>query len=354
MKFLDRAKIFLKAGNGGDGCMSFRREKFVEFGGPDGGDGGKGGDIIIEGVKHLNTLIDYRYQQHFSAKRGENGSGSNKYGRGGNDLILKVPVGTEVLDESGKFVFADITNEGQRISIAKGGEGGRGNNKFKSSINQAPRRADSGGVGDELWVWLQLKLIADVGLIGMPNAGKSTFLSITTRAKPKIADYPFTTLIPQLGVVYIDSSEFVMADIPGLIEGAHDGRGLGDKFLAHVERCSSLIHLIDITQENPLQSYENIRNELLMYNCKMKLKPEIVVLNKIDAISEDEAKVIQQKFENKLSKKIHTISAIQKDNNTDDVLREALEIKKSLESKEAEEQSGDVENLESEEYLASV
>lgn len=334
MKFLDRAKIFLKAGDGGDGCMSFRREKFVEFGGPDGGDGGKGGDIIIEGVNHLNTLIDYRYQQHFSAKRGSNGSGSNRYGHGGDDLILKIPVGTEILDESGEFVFADIVKEGQRVLIAKGGEGGRGNNKFKSSVNQAPRRADSGGVGEELWIWLQLKLIADVGLIGLPNAGKSTFLSVTTRAKPKIADYPFTTLIPQLGVVYVDSSEFVIADIPGLIEGAHSGRGLGDKFLAHVERCSSLIHLIDITQENPLQAYETIRNELLMYNDKMLNKPEIIALNKIDAVDQITIKKIKNEFEKKLHTKVHTISAIHKNNNVDGVLREVLEIKKLAKNNE--------------------
>ncbi len=327
MKFLDRAKIFLKAGNGGDGCLSFRREKFIEFGGPDGGDGGKGGDIIVEGVNHLNTLIDYRYRQHFFAKRGENGRGANKYGRGGEDLILKVPVGTEILDESGEFVISDITEEGQRILIAKGGDGGRGNNKFKSSVNQAPRRADRGIAGEELCVWLQLKLIADIGLIGLPNAGKSTFLSVVTRAKPKIADYPFTTLIPQLGVVYVDSDEIVMADIPGLIEGAHDGRGLGDKFLAHVERCTSLIHLIDITQDEPLLSYKTIRNELLMYNKKMSDKEEIIVLNKIDAIDHKVAEKTKKIFEKNLNKKVHMISAIHKNNLVDDVLREALEIK---------------------------
>ena len=348
MKFLDRAKIFLKAGDGGDGCLSFRREKFVEFGGPDGGDGGKGGDIIIEGANHLNTLIDYRYQRHFSAKRGENGRGSNKYGRGGDDLVLKVPIGTEILDEHGEFIFADIIQEGQRVLIAKGGEGGRGNSKFKSSVNQTPRRADKGGAGDELWIWLQLKLIADVGLIGLPNAGKSTFLSTTTRAKPKIADYPFTTLIPQLGVVYIDSSEFVMADIPGLIEGAHDGRGLGDRFLAHVERCSSLIHLIDVTQENLLQAYETIRNELLMYDCKMETKPEIIAVNKIDIVNEDNLEKIKQEFEDKLCKKVHTISAIKRDHNIDNVLREVLEIKKLAKNKEeTEEQDTEYKNTSS-------
>ncbi len=326
MKFLDRAKIFLKAGNGGDGGLSFRREKFIEYGGPDGGDGGKGGDIVIIGSNHLNTLIDYRYQQHFKAQRGENGGSSNKYGAFGKNLVLKVPIGTEILDESGEFVIADITKEDQSITIAKGGDGGRGNNKFKSSVNQAPRRADKGTVGEELWIWLQLKLIADIGLVGLPNAGKSTFLSVTTRAKPKIADYPFTTLIPQLGVVYIDSSEFVIADIPGLIEGAHDGRGLGDRFLAHVERCSALIHLIDSTQENPLDAYKTIREELVMYNANMQEKEEIIVLNKIDLISHDDLLNIKRKFEKEFKKTVYTISTITKEG-VDDVLREALRIK---------------------------
>lgn len=330
MRFLDRAKIFLKAGDGGDGCLSFRREKFIEYGGPDGGDGGKGGDIIIEGANHLNTLIDYRYQQHFKAPRGGNGEGRNKYGAYGSDLILKVPVGTEIMDEFEENVIADIVYEGQKIIIAKGGEGGRGNNKFKTSVNQAPRRADKGGTGDLICVWLQLKLIADIGLIGLPNAGKSTFLSVTTRAKPKIADYPFTTLIPQLGVVYADDDEFVLADIPGLIEGAHAGRGLGDKFLAHIERCSALIHLIDITQENIFDSYQMVKEELFMYSDAMRDKHEIVALNKIDAISEEEAQKIAKKFEKKFNKKPHLISAIHKNKNVDDVLREAIAIKKQL------------------------
>jgi GTP-binding protein len=309
MKFLDRAKIFIKAGNGGDGCLSFRREKFVEFGGPDGGDGGRGGSVIIEGAERLNTLIDYRYQQHFSAQRGENGSSSNRYGAKGNDLILKVPVGTEILDESGEMVLADIVQEGQCVVIARGGEGGRGNNKFKSSINQAPRRADKGTLGEELWVWLQLKLIADVGLVGLPNAGKSTFLSLTTHAKPKIADYPFTTLIPQLGVVKIDSNEFVMADIPGLIEDAHNGKGLGDRFLAHVERCSVLIHLVDISQPDPLAGYHTVRNELASYKCGMEQKFEIIVLNKTDLIDKSVVRKIRTIFEKTLHKKVYTISA---------------------------------------------
>lgn len=326
MKFLDRAKIFLKAGDGGNGCLSFRREKFVEYGGPDGGDGGKGGDIYVEGFDNLNTLIDYRYQQHFKAKRGENGMGRNCYGAGGNDLILKVPIGTQIMDEHDDIVLMDITKNGQRERIAKGGIGGRGNNKFKTSVNQAPRRADSGEPGQELWVWLQLKLIADVGLIGLPNAGKSTFLSVTTRAKPKIADYPFTTLVPQLGVVYVNDREFVMADIPGLIEGAHDGKGLGDRFLAHVERCRCLIHLIDMSQENPMDAYQKIREELWMYSRDLAEKPEIVVFNKLDAINQSEAMKIKKKFEKKYKKTAHTISAINRDEKIINILQEAINL----------------------------
>ena len=327
MKFLDRAKIFLKAGNGGDGALSFRREKFVEYGGPDGGDGGKGGNIIFVGSNHLNTLIDYRYQQHFKAQRGENGGSRNKYGAFGKDLMLKVPVGTEILDESGEIVLADIIHENQTVVIAKGGTGGRGNNKFKSSVNQTPRRADNGIPGEELWVWLQLKLIADVGLVGLPNAGKSTFLSATTRARARIADYPFTTLIPQLGVVYLDSSEFVLADIPGLIAGAHEGRGLGDRFLAHVERCSALIHLVDAAQENPLKAYTTIRDELQMYDQKISEKKEIVVLNKIDAIPAEDLHELKAKFEENLDAEIFAISAISNDDRVAAVLREAIRIK---------------------------
>ena len=334
MKFLDRAKIFLKAGDGGDGCLSFRREKFIEFGGPDGGDGGKGGDVIVKGVKDVNTLIDYRYNQHFRAKRGENGSGNNKYGAGGTDLVLKVPVGTEILSEDGEMVIVDITKEGQTFVIAKGGEGGRGNNKFKSSTNQAPRRADKGELGEELWVWLQLKLIADVGLIGLPNAGKSTFLSATTRAKAKIADYPFTTLVPQLGVVHIGSDEFVIADIPGLIEGAHDGKGLGDRFLAHVERCCSLIHLIDITQEDPIGAYKMLRNELELYPSDIKDKTEIVVLNKIDAMDPKDVRQIRKRFEKVVGGNVYTISAINRDGNVDKVLKRAAEIKRDVQQNE--------------------
>ncbi|MDR2780990.1 MAG: GTPase ObgE [Holosporaceae bacterium] len=322
MKFLDRAKIFLKAGDGGNGCLSFRREKFVEYGGPDGGDGGKGGDIYFEGTSRLNTLIDYRYQQHFKGERGENGGSSNCYGAGGGDLVLKVPVGTEILDEFGENVIADIVEEGQRALIARGGMGGRGNNRFKSSVNQAPRRADRGEQGEELWVWLQLKLIADVGLIGLPNAGKSTFLSVTTRAKPKIADYPFTTLVPQLGVVYIDHKEFVLADIPGLIEGAHAGRGLGDKFLAHVERCAVLVHLVDITQSDVFSAYEKIRQELKMYGGELDKKPEIIALNKSDSIDSKTAASIKRKFKSEYGKKVHLISALTPNDSIKALLRD--------------------------------
>lgn len=312
MKFLDRAKIHIKAGDGGNGGLSFRHEKFLEFGGPDGGNGGDGGDVYFEGSDCLNTLIDYRYQQHFKAQRGQNGMSANCYGAGGNDLILKVPVGTEILDESGTLQLADIVENGQRVMIAKGGTGGFGNNHFKSSTNRAPRRADKGKPGEELWVWLQLKLIADVGLLGFPNAGKSTFLSKVSRAKPKIADYPFTTLIPQLGVVSYGGREFVIADIPGLIEGAHEGRGLGDKFLAHIERCKILVHLIDISQENPLSMYEALRNELNTYGGELSEKPEIIVLNKIDLLDKKDLDKIVGKFSGE-NKQVYAISALRKD-----------------------------------------
>lgn len=338
MKFLDRAKIFLKAGDGGDGCLSFRREKFLEYGGPDGGDGGNGGDIYFEGVSNLNTLIDYRYQQHFKAKRGENGRGANCYGARGNDLVLKVPVGTEILDESGEFVLADIMSEGQKFLAAKGGRGGRGNTKFKSSVNQAPRRADKGTPGEELWVWLQLKLIADIGLVGLPNAGKSTFLSVTTKAKPKIADYPFTTLIPQLGVVSIHDREFVIADIPGLIEGASEGKGLGDKFLAHIERCNMLIHLIDINQGDILNTYETVRRELVQRNCGLENKPEIVVINKIDTSNDEKLNSVRKNFIEKYNKDVFFISTLKRDEKINKVLQQVTELlSMEIESEDLEE-----------------
>ncbi|MDR1551206.1 MAG: GTPase ObgE [Holosporaceae bacterium] len=327
MKFLDRAKIFLKAGDGGNGCLSFRREKFIEYGGPDGGDGGRGGDVYFEGTNDLNTLIDYRYQQHFRAKRGENGGSSDCNGASGRDLILKVPVGTEILDEFEKNVIADVVEKGQRVLIAGGGTGGRGNSKFKSSVNQAPRRADDGEIGDGLWVWLQLKLIADAGLIGLPNAGKSTFLSATTRARPKIADYPFTTLTPQLGVVHIDDGEFILADIPGLIEGAHAGRGLGDKFLAHIERCAVLIHIIDITRNDVFQTYETVKKELESYNSKFSGKPEIIVLNKCDAIDLKVAASLRRKFSSEYTKKVFVVSSVNPGENIKIILRCVMSMK---------------------------
>lgn len=351
MKFLDRAKIFLKAGNGGDGCLSFRHEKFLEYGGPDGGDGGNGGNIYFEGVNHLNTLIDYRYQQHFKAQRGENGRGTNCYGAKGKDLILKVPVGTEILDESGEMVLADIVEEGQTFLVAQGGKGGRGNMKFKSSTNQAPRRADKGTVGEELWVWLQLKLIADIGLIGLPNAGKSTFLSMVTRAKPKIADYPFTTLVPQLGVVNVLGKELVLADIPGLIEDAHEGRGLGDKFLAHIERCNVLIHLIDINQKDILETYKIVRNELQNYNRGLETKSEVVVINKADIVDEELAEWIQKDFLEKYNKKVFFISALRKDERVDEVLQEITHVYLEQQQKENLSTESEVEILSSTEDI---
>ena len=341
MKFLDRAKIFIKAGDGGNGGLSFRHEKFLEYGGPDGGNGGKGGDVYFVGVNHLNTLIDYRYQQHFKAQRGQNGMSANCYGAYGDDLILKVPVGTEILDETGTIQLADIVEDGQKVLIAKGGNGGFGNNHFKSSTNRAPRRADKGKPGEELWVWLQLKLIADVGLLGFPNAGKSTFLSIVSRAKPKIADYPFTTLIPQLGVVSHNSKEFVIADIPGLIEGAHDGRGLGDRFLAHIERCKILIHMVDASQEDPLNAYRILRDELRLYSEELSNKPEIIVLNKIDLLEQEELNKLTKKFEKECGKVVK-ISAIQR-NNIDEVLGSVVDYLNELEKIEQEQQIDDTE-----------
>ncbi len=288
MKFLDQAKIFIASGAGGAGCVSFRREKFIEFGGPDGGDGGRGGDVWAECVDGLNTLIDYRYQQHFKAKVGGHGMGRNRAGGKGDDVLLKVPKGTEILEEDGETLVADMTEVGQRVLLARGGNGGFGNDHFKSSTNRAPRRANPGEEGIERWLWLRLKLIADAGLVGLPNAGKSTFLASVTSAKPKIADYPFTTLHPGLGVVRVDGREFVLADIPGLIEGAHEGLGLGDRFLGHVERCRVLLHLVDGTQDDVAKAYKTIRKELKAYGGGLADKPEIVALSKVDSLSEEE------------------------------------------------------------------
>lgn len=288
MKFLDQAKIYIKAGDGGKGCISFRREKFIEFGGPNGGDGGNGGSVYFEAVENLNTLIDFRYQQHFKAQKGQQGMGSEMTGYKGEDLIIKVPVGTEIVTEDGETVIKDMIKAGERFLIAQGGRGGAGNARFKSSTNQAPRYAGSGTPGEEIWVWLRLKIIADVGLIGLPNAGKSTFLSAVTAARPKIADYPFTTMHPHLGVAWINGQEMVLADIPGLIAGAHEGIGLGDRFLKHVERCVAFLHVLDATSETLAEDYETIRQELSLYNEKLSEKPEIVALNKCDALTEEE------------------------------------------------------------------
>ncbi|MFI5014698.1 MAG: GTPase ObgE [Hyphomicrobiales bacterium] len=292
MKFLDEAKVHIRSGDGGAGCVSFRREKFIEFGGPDGGDGGKGGDVIVECIDGLNTLIDYRYQQHFKGRTGGHGMGKNRHGANGADAVLKVPAGTQVFAEDGWTLIADLTKVGERARLAKGGNGGFGNAYFKSSTNRAPRRANPGQEGEELVVILRLKLIADAGLVGLPNAGKSTFLSVVTAAKPKIADYPFTTLHPGLGVVRVDGREFVLADIPGLIEGAHDGHGLGDRFLGHVERCRVLLHLVDATTEHAGKAYKTVRAELEAYGNGLAEKSEIVALSKSDAV--DAAALRQQ------------------------------------------------------------
>jgi GTP-binding protein len=288
MKFLDEAKIFLKSGDGGNGCLGFRREKFIEFGGPDGGDGGRGGSVRVHCVANLNTLIDYRYQQHFKAPKGGNGAGRNRTGKAGEDVILRVPVGTQIFEEDKETLICDLTAEGQTVLLCRGGDGGFGNMHYKTATNQAPRRADSGWPGEERWVWLRLKLIADAGLVGLPNAGKSTFLAAVTRAKPKIADYPFTTLHPQLGVVYAFGREFVLADIPGLIENAHQGVGLGHRFLGHLERCGVLLHLVDGTHEDLGYAYNTIRRELELYHPHLASKPEILALNKCDALTDED------------------------------------------------------------------
>jgi GTP-binding protein len=288
MKFLDQAKVYVRSGDGGNGAVSFRREKYIEFGGPDGGDGGRGGDVYAECVNGLNTLIDYRYQQHFKAGNGGHGMGRDRSGAKGADVVLKMPLGTQILEEDNVTMLADLTEVGQRVLLAKGGNGGFGNAHFKSSTNRAPRRANPGLEGSERWLWLRLKLIADAGLVGLPNAGKSTFLAAVSAAKPKIADYPFTTLHPNLGVVEIDRRGFVLADIPGLIAGAHEGAGLGDRFLGHVERCRILLHLVDATGDDPAEAYRTIRSELALYGHGLADKPEIVALSKVDALPKDD------------------------------------------------------------------
>jgi len=288
MKFLDEAKVYIKGGDGGDGAVSFRREKYVEFGGPDGGDGGRGGDVIVECVNGLNTLIDFRYQQHFKGKRGIHGMGKNRTGASGAPVVLRVPVGTQILDEDKETLIVDMTEEGQSVILIRGGDGGRGNARFKTSTNQAPRTFDKGWVGDERWVWLRLKLIADAGLVGLPNAGKSTFLSVVSRANPKIADYPFTTIHPNLGVVSQGHDQLVLADIPGLIEGASEGIGLGTRFLGHIERCGVLLHLVDATSDDIAGDYKTVRNELAAYGAALRDKVEIPVLNKCDAVADED------------------------------------------------------------------
>ncbi len=339
MKFLDQAKIYLKSGDGGNGCCSFRREKFIEFGGPNGGNGGRGGDVIFEAVPNLNTLIDFRYRQHFKAERGHNGEGKDRFGRKGENLIIKVPVGTEIVADDGETVIKDMLIPYERFTIAKGGEGGYGNAMFKTSTNQAPRRADPGQPGEEMWVWLKLKMIADIGLLGFPNAGKSTFLSAVTSARPKIADYPFTTLHPNLGIARIDDNEMLIADIPGIIEGAHEGIGLGDRFLRHIERCAVLLHLIDGTQENVEERYKAIRKELKLYSPKLAQKQEIIVLNKADALTDAE---IEQKIKalQKIHRKKPLVMSAFTHAGTKEVLRHLLKyVLKSREQKKAEKQT---------------
>jgi GTP-binding protein len=325
MKFLDEAKVYIASGAGGNGCIAFRREKFIEFGGPSGGDGGKGGDVLVEAVNGLNTLIDYRYQQHFKAEPGGNGMGKDRHGANGKDALLRVPVGTQIYEEDGDTPLADLTAVGERVTIAKGGNGGFGNAYFKTSTNQSPRRANPGQAGEERVIRLRLKLIADAGLIGLPNAGKSTFLARVSAAKPKIADYPFTTLHPQLGVVRVDNREFVLADLPGLIEGAHEGVGLGDKFLGHTERCRVLLHLIDGTGEDPGEAYRVVRGELESYGHGLAGKPEIVALSKADALTPEAIKAQMAKLK-KACKRTPLLLSSASGQGVADVLRELFKV----------------------------
>ena len=325
MKFLDEAKVYIASGAGGNGCVSFRREKFIEFGGPNGGDGGKGGDVVVEAVNGLNTLIDYRYQQHFKAQRGGNGMGKDRAGANGKDVVLKVPIGTQVYEEDGETLIADLTEVGERATLAKGGNGGFGNTHFKSSTNRAPRHANPGQPGEEATIRLRLKLIADAGLIGLPNAGKSTFLAAVSAAKPKIADYPFTTLHPQLGVVKVGEREFVLADLPGLIEGAHEGAGLGDRFLGHTERCRVLLHLVDGTIEDAGAAYRTVRAELEAYGQGLSEKPEIVALSKADAMTSELVKAQSSKLK-KASKKTPLVLSAQSGEGVQEALRALAKI----------------------------
>ena len=312
MKFLDQVKIFVKAGDGGSGSPSFRREKFIEFGGPDGGDGGKGGSVVLKAERNLNTLIDFRYQQHFKAERGGDGSGKNKTGRGGKTLVLKVPIGTQIFEEDNKTVIYDFKKENEEFVVAIGGKGGFGNTRFKSSTNRAPKKFTKGAMGEEYWIWLQLKTIADIGIIGLPNAGKSSLLASLTSANPKIANYKFTTLNPNLGVAMYDDKEITLADIPGLIEGAHAGTGLGIKFLKHIERCKTLLHLIDITEKDLIKSYKQVREELKKYSKDLLDKEELVVFNKIDLIEKDQIKKKLSIFKQEINKNAIVMSTLDK------------------------------------------
>jgi GTP-binding protein len=319
MKFLDQAKVYIRSGDGGNGCLSFRREKFIEFGGPDGGDGGRGGDVWAECVANLNTLIDFRYQQHYKAGRGTHGMGANRTGADGDDVTLKVPPGTQIFAEDNETLLADLTTPGQRVLLAEGGNGGWGNTRFKSSTNQAPRRVNPGLPGQEMTVWLRLKLIADAGIVGLPNAGKSTFLASVSAAKPKIADYPFTTLHPNLGVVKIGEHDFVLADIPGLIEGAHEGAGIGDRFLGHIERCRILVHLVDVNEEDVAAAYRTVRREIKAYGAGLEKKAEIVALSKCDTVDAAVAEEKAAQLRKACRKKPFLLSAVAR-SNVDQVL----------------------------------
>lgn len=342
MKFLDLAKVYLRSGAGGNGCVSFRREKYVEYGGPDGGDGGRGGDVIVEAVDNLNTLIDFRYQQHFFAKNGRGGEGRQKTGADGADIVLKVPVGTEILEDDEETVIVDLTEVGQRVILAKGGNGGFGNLHFKTSTNQAPRNANPGQPSVERTIWLRLKLIADAGLLGLPNAGKSTFLAATSNARPKIADYPFTTLEPQLGVVGVDQSEFVIADIPGLIEGAHEGKGIGDRFLGHVERCAVLLHLIDATTEDVAADYRTIIEELEAYGGDLASKPRVTALNKMDALDDELGQMLREELEAAGAENVFLMSGVSGEGveRVLRALRRQIDAARKEEREEAEEDEG--------------
>ncbi len=322
MKFLDQAKIYIKAGNGGSGSSSFRREKYVEFGGPDGGDGGNGGSVILESERNLNTLVDFRYRQHFKAENGRSGSKKNKTGAGGENLILKVPIGTQIYEEDNNTLIYDLTKNNEKFVVATGGEGGLGNTRFKSSTNRAPRKKTSGKQGEEFWIWLQLKVIADAGIIGLPNAGKSSLLSKCTRAKPKIANYPFTTINPNLGVLNLNHKEIILADIPGLIEGSHKGVGLGDKFLRHIERCKVLLHLIDLAEDDLVTTYKQINRELTSYSKKLNSKKELIFFNKSDLFEKNDIKLKLYEFKKKIKTKYEVISVYSR--------KDIIKIKKLL------------------------